>query len=105
MESTKKVKKPKVAGTVNRGVALKAIDRAIKIEQKECDKKLKKATADMKKSVAAEKKAAKDGKVKRPPSAYNLFVKEHYQDPDIQSMAPNVRLKEIAKKWKVEKMR
>ena len=39
-------------------------------------------------------------KPKRKPSAYNLFVKEHYKDEDIQALEPKERLSGIAAKWR-----
>lgn len=45
-------------------------------------------------------------KIERPtraPNAYNLFVKEHMQDPDIQALKPTERLAACAKKWNAQK--
>ena len=42
-------------------------------------------------------------KPKRPPSAYNVFVKENYEK--VKEFPPKERFKELGKLWKLEKER
>jgi chemotaxis regulatin CheY-phosphate phosphatase CheZ len=44
-------------------------------------------------------------KAKRPPSKYNLFVKEQMAAQDIRDTAPKLRMAAIGVKWKAEKTR
>ena len=53
--------------------------------------KVKKVTVEkVEKKVEKVKKIKKD-KVKRKPSAYAQFVKEHYKDKDVQAVPPKQR--------------
>jgi hypothetical protein len=45
----------------------------------------------------------KPEKVKRPPSAYNLFVKEAYKSKDVQKLPPKERFAKVAELWHKEK--
>jgi hypothetical protein len=38
-------------------------------------------------------------KEKRPPSAYNLFVKDAYKSKDVQKLAPKERFAKVAEMW------
>ena len=123
-KAPKDPKMPKLdnGDTMNRGVALKAIAKGIAIEKKagvkECDKRIKKAVEQTKKVVAQqtkiekdimkqnmkEKKALKDSsKPKRAPSAYNMFVKANYQNPEVQALPFKERLSKIGMMWKAQK--
>jgi hypothetical protein len=42
-------------------------------------------------------------KVKRPPSAYNLFVKEAYKRDEVQKVLPKQRFSKVAELWQKEK--
>ena len=45
----------------------------------------------------------KKEKVKRPPSAYNLFVKDAYKLPAVQKLPPKERFSKVAELWQKEK--
>ena len=45
----------------------------------------------------------KKPKVKRAPSAYNLFVKQKMQDPQVKSLPPKERMGAIGVLWKAQK--
>jgi len=45
----------------------------------------------------------KKPKVKRAPSAYNLFVREKMQDPQVKSLEPKKRMEKIGQMWKAQK--
>ena len=48
------------------------------------------------------KKPKKD-KVKRKPSAYAQFVRDHYKDADVQALVPKKRFGLIALRWREHK--
>ena len=76
---------------------VETVEKVVK-EKKENVKKVKKVK---KKKVKKEK--VKKEKVKRKPSLYAQYVKLHYQDKDVQELAPKLRFSLIAKKWKKHK--
>jgi hypothetical protein len=45
----------------------------------------------------------KPEKVKRPPSAYNLFVKDAYKSKEVQKLPPKERFAKVAELWHKEK--
>jgi len=45
----------------------------------------------------------KKPKVKRAPSAYNLFVKDKMQDPAVKALPPKERMGAIGQMWKAQK--
>lgn len=63
----------------------------------------KKVVESVSEEPVVEKVEKPKEKVKRPPSAYNLFVKEAYKRDEVQKLLPKDRFSAVASLWQKEK--
>ena len=73
----------------------------VKEEEPKKERKPRKKKEEVLEGGAVETK--KSVKEKRPPSAYNLFVKDAYKSKEVQKLPPKERFAKVAQMWHKEK--
>ena len=102
VEKPKKERKPRKKKTeevVEEKVVEDVKGGAVEVPKKEKKPRKKKEVLEC--TVETEK--PKPEKVKRPPSAYNLFVKEAYKSEKVQKLPPKERFAKVAELWHKQK--
>ena len=91
-------------GVLPEGIEI-VLDKPAKKERKPRQKKEKVVEEKVVEPSGGSVPEVKKEKVKRPPSAYNLFVKDAYKLPAVQKLPPKERFSKVAELWQKEKQK
>ena len=87
--------------------AEKKVEEKVEVIEVKEEEEPKKERKSRKKQVleggTVETETKKPVKEKRPPTAYNLFVKDAYKSKEVQKLPPNQRFAKVAELWHKEK--
>ena len=92
-KTTRKPRKKKTEEVVEEGGAVEVPKKERKPRKKKGEDVVEGGSVETEKTV----------KVKRPPSAYNLFVKEAYKSEKVQKLPPKERFAKVAELWHKQK--